>query len=332
MRTGNLTEEDLKPDVPPAQAEDAPEPEPLEASAAEQAPTPPQRPKYKLDEVDLDDPDLPPSLRGKSARELAEERRRSITEVQRLAERYNKTEAERDTAFKTIEVLAARLEKQTASAPAPAQPSALDRLRQRGVNAGTLLTDSEQALAQVVEAAAEETEGRLTPALQAKIDALAEKLEAIERKGAAADELVEHKSYRDAFASAKPADVSDDDWSEFADYASAYVLKHRVPLNDRASYTRAFQWFQSGAQKFAPKSTPTATSTPAPAAPPPPAGAARPAAPAAQNPKPTSRLNNAQRHGATAITNVFKTKFPNLDADSIMEDVMNDPKTRKAFT
>lgn len=290
------------------------------------APEPAQKPHFGLDDVILDDERLPQSLRGKSAFEVAEERRRAIDEVQKVAFDRNRLRAENEAYDKAYRTLLERIGTTPASPTAPT-PTATDRLRSRVSDPNALYSNPEATLAAAVEAGAEEAEARSRP----QIEALQERISKQEQESAERAEEKRNATIYSTFQSVRPADIPLAFWNgKFNKYAASFAIHGNLPLDDPQTYRAALDDYRQTFSEFNPQPQAETPSTPASAAPAPPVGGGRPAAPPAA--KPTAHLNNHARAAMAKITAIFKDKTGmTATVDDIMGDIKSDPKTRNAF-
>lgn len=307
-------------------------------TATVETPPEPERPRFNsLEEFILDDPRLPPTLRGKPGSALYEDREKFMHEAKEAGFKKNRAEAERDMALaaleRTLKLLGGEKQQPEKATPAPIKP--IDRFRQRGIEPISVLSDSETAIATAIEAGAEEAQERLRPAMET----IEERLKRIEGERASEKEAQQQQSWFAAYQQARPEGVTPEQWTKFAPHASAYLVnqKEPLPLEDPKSYREAWEWFTSSSREVlgAPAPQPAvipSTSTHVPTAPAPPVGSGKPAAPAQPKSKPSSHLNNHQRAAAASIANVFNRNGWSLDVDAILDDVAADPKTRSAFS
>jgi hypothetical protein len=303
---------------------EAPEaPAPVSAEPVVEAP--PEKPRFaSLDEVIIDDPRLPESLRGQPASVLFEDRTKGWHEAHQKGFQTNRLEAERDAAIALLEKLAAKLNEK-APEPTPATPTRIDRLRTHGVEPIDILSDANKTLDATILAAADESESRFAP----KIEAYEKRLAEIEKERADERTARQHEKYRSAFLAARPENVPLGIWeNDYSGQISSYLILKNLPLDDVKSYKEAAGWVEDFIQRRTGSSQPAPVQA-APAAPAPPVGGGKPAP--VQPSKRAAHLNNHDREAYAKVTDIFKRFAPKVDTESILEELHTDPKTRGLF-
>ncbi len=302
----------------------------LDAPEAPEAPTPepapPEKPRFKLDDVIFDDDRLPPSLRGKTGFEIAEERRRAIDETQKLAFERNRLKAENEAYDRDYKRLLERIGQPEPPAP---QPSPTERLRARiSQDTNGAWNDPATTFAAAAEAGAEEAEARFRP----QLETAAERIAKLEQKSAQDAEKERNQNIFSVYQSVRPEEIPQKFWNgKFNQYAASFAIHNQLALDDPETYRKALDDYKQTFAEFNPAPPPSdVPSTPAPVAPAPPVGGGRPAAPPVS--KPTSHLNNHAREAAAKINRIFKEKTGmTATADDVMNDVRDDPRTRSVF-
>ncbi len=293
------------------------------------APEPPQKPRFGLDDVILDDERLPQSLRGQTAFQIAEERRKAITETQGLASERNRLKAENEALERAYRGVLERFGTAPA-APVVPEASPTQRLRERISQDTTgAWNDPAATFAAAAEAGAEEAEARFRP----QLETAAERIAKLEQKSAQDAEKERNQNIFSIYQSVRPEEIPQKFWNgKFNQYAASFAIHNQLPLDDPQTYRAALDDYRQTFAEFNPAAKPETDTpaTPAPVAPAPPVGGGRPAAPPTS--KPTAHLNNHDRAAMAKITAIFKEKTGmTASADDIMGDLKSDPKTRNAF-
>lgn len=303
---------------PAAEATAEPVAPPVEAAPE------PEKPRFSLDDVIIDDPRLPDELRGKPASVLFEDRTKGWHEAHQRGYQKNRLEAERDTAMAVLEKLAKQIAEREQPKAEPKTVTPMDRFRGYGTEPIDVLSDAEKALSTTIRVATDEAESRINPA----IVKLQEKLEALEAERQQERTAREHERYRQAFLAARPEGVSPEMWeSDYSGPISSYLILNQLPLDDPKSYKQAGAWLEDFVARRTGSSA-APTTPPAPAAPAPPVGG-KPAP--VQTSKPSAHLNNHQRAAYSSVTDVFNRIGLNLTVDDVLNDAKSDPKLKGLF-
>lgn len=295
-------------------------------------PAPSEKPRFSLNDVILDDPDLPPTLRGTSARDLYNDRLQAVHERDQTNFERNRLIAENKALTDGYQQSLQRL-RELGTTPSP-PPQPVSRLKKRGIDAETIFMpgETERTLSGVIEAGADEAQERLAPELLK----FGQKLDAFEKRQQAEDNAratqTRNDSYRKAFLDARPPDVPLELWEgDYAELASVHVIHAGLPLDDPRSYQRAYAWAQEKAAKLAGVTLPQSSTQAAPIAPAPPVGAAR-TAPVQSTMTRKANISTHDRAAYEKVTNIFnKTLGTKVDTDATLNDALSDPKTRSAF-
>lgn len=264
------------------------------------------------DDLAEDEDLIPKTLRGKSIRDLASDRKRAIQQRDEIGTRKNEAEAESRVLKNLLTLMLEQQQQRGAAYQAPApEPTIEDRLRHAQIEQ-TLQIDPAAALSQL----AELTTSSITPQIQQAIGAMTQRVERMEklesdRRIQSAYEIAGRRLDRDMRTW-----KSDDE----IETISGIVLSMGLPHDEPDSYVKAARWIDQIVEKRSPKPAPkpsTATSaqaaqaaaqgTPPPA---PPVGTGPSATPSEQ---PRSQLD---RHDAAAVDKVAKF-FPQLTRDQL---------------
>lgn len=305
--TGLLAEWEKEAGMEPAQAEP-------EVLAAEDPAPAPEKPRFSLDDVILDDPRLPESLRGKPAASLFEDRTNGWQQAHHAGFERNTFKTQAETYQKALEVAAAKMGASptpVAPAPPPSDPNVV----YSDPNAFVELIDGRNAPKFTkVEEHSRQLEERLKQVEQERAE------ERATREAEQATRLNEQR--RNAFLSVKPANVSLDDWNEDAGVIASYVIANQLSAEDPRSYAQAVDWLNKRNARITAgtNSTPSAPAS----APAPPVGGGK-TAPAAA-PKPTVKVSGRQRDAFDTVAKAFGT-----NADTILSEMAADPKYRGAI-
>jgi hypothetical protein len=254
--------------------------------------------KVTLDDI-LDIADLPPSLRGQPLSRLIADRNAAWNKVQEIGYEKNSYKAKAETFEKVLERVAPNKgEEREAPTPKPSEV-----LRARG------LTPADDAFTDATVQLAEE---RMLPKFQTEINKTRQELADFKT-----DALNEKR--RSAYWTAKPADVSAEQWQRDADLLAFIVVDQKLEDTNPQSYAIAHQRLQERmGQPSQQATTPTL-------APPLPVGNARTAA-VVPDAQPKLRLSQHTKGAFDRVAQIFGT-----DTDAIMKLVNDDPKTRRAF-
>ena len=283
-----------------------------------------QRPKYSLDDVDLDDPRLPPSLRGQPASALFSDREKFMHEAKHAGFERNRFATEAETFKAALEIAARRFngngssdEKANVALPSPA-----DQLRARGLDPNTILSEPERIVGMGVEIAEE----RIMPRVRSEAAELQKRIEELEKERAQERQLREEDRIRNAFHSARPQNVSNEDWLEDADLIAAFVVANRLPPDDPASHQSAYQAIEKRRSSRQSKNLTQGTTPVLATVAAPPVGAGKTAAAPTTAQKSRARISTHQKHAFDKVTKIFKELSPTLDTDAILDELIDDPK------
>jgi len=251
--------------------DDEPTPAPVVAATPETLAAPVVPATLSFDGILPDDDDLiPPTLRGKTLRELAEDRKRSIDQRDRIGEAKNIAEQE---ALLLKRLLGSVLERQPAAPPTPepAKSETYEEQIRRESLGEVAAADPNLALGRVADIA----EGRIVPQIDEKLQPLDERLQRIETRERNNDIRAAHRQ-AGILLGRDPKDWASD--REIEIISSVVESKGWAP-DDPKSYVDAAKWIDDIVSYKVPKPGPTAPRQPVPTAPAPTVGSGAPAAP-----------------------------------------------------
>lgn len=255
-----------------------------------------------LDEVILDDPRMPVSLRGRTAAELFADRTNGWQQAQHNGYERNSFKTQAETYQRALEIAA----RERGIAPAP-EPQAPTRKR---VDATTVYSDPEAFQNGTIE----EAEARIIPKFDARASVMEQRLQQLEQERQVEQIARLNEQRRNAFLQAKPDGVSMQDWHEDAGVIAAHVLAQQLPLEDPRSYAQAGAWLNQTRSRGQRANAPSAPVT----APAPPVGGGK-TAPQAPAGKGTARMSTHQRGALNTVARIF-----GQDAEKILAEMQDD--------
>jgi len=223
-----------------------------------------------FDSILPDDDDLiPPTLRGKTLRELAEDRRRSIQQRDAIGEEKNTAVQE---ALLLKRLLGSVLERQPAAptAPAPTPETYEEQIRRESLGE-VAAADPNLALGRVADIA----EGRIVPQIDEKLQPIDQRLSRLEKLELNNNIRAAHRQ-AGVLLGREAKDWASD--REIEIISSVVESKGWAP-DDPQSYVEAAKWIDDIVSYKAPKPTAAAPRQPSPTAPAPTVGSGAPAAP-----------------------------------------------------
>jgi hypothetical protein len=198
---------------------------------------------------------------------------------------------------------------QQRQAPAPA-PKPSERVRQVGVE-----PFSDASYDAIPEMARE----AIMPEVRQATESLGERVARLEREGA-------QQALRNTYLSARPQNVSPEDWDGDAPVISAFVVANNKNVFDPASYREAHDWLEQTRSRRAAKVSAVAQAAPSPPAPP--VGNDK-SAPVVR--KSQARVSTHVKGAMNEVTEVLNSLGHKFTTDAILEDMAKESKYKDMF-
>lgn len=242
-------------------------------------PPAPAKPPVTFEDILPDTDDLPPTLRGKPLKDLLADRRSAIQQRDEIGRSRNDLESQLRVAQAALNVLG---QSAPQAPPAPAKPTPVELLKQRGIDTAMILTDPDRVLAGAIEAGADYAKSEL----QGEIAALRQQIDGLTGQQAVSDKDRQDARIRDAHAQAyrqlaagKFKTLTPEQWTADAQYLVSEILASGKDIMNPATYAEAGERFYArvlgvngggnGNGNAAPAPAPqVGTGAPAPVAPP----------------------------------------------------------------
>lgn len=286
---------------------------PQATQEAPEAPAVSEKPRYRLEDVILDDPSLPESLRGKPAAELAADRIRYVQQVQDIG--YQKNAAiERAQIYEAaLDILKRQQPAREEPPPQRLRPS--EQLRRSGADPDELYQSPDR----IVDGTVDVAEQRIMPRVQEAIAPIEQELQQLRA------ERQQSAIYNAGLIAAAQMGISQKDWVDvWAPMVTSPAVASRKPLTDPQTYVEAVQFVRSnGSRLFG------GGAAPPPPAPAPPTGGGRTAAVQPRAVSGLTALKPENRKVFEELSDVFG--FDEKQREEVYKDTRTHRTTRRAF-